>query len=223
MSDRAPLTHSYSSIKMYENCPKRYLHERINKDVVFEGSEATRYGERVHSDLENRLQNAVPLPEESKKHEELCVSLIELTKDAELIAERPLCLNANHTPPTRRASDAWLRSILDVLIIKDESAIVIDWKTGKRRVDFTQLDIFALQVFKHYPHIKSVKSSLVWLKENKLDCKTYKSNDTNLMWADLLARIEKINQSYITGNFPAKPSGLCPWCPAKNICEYAQI
>ena len=68
MSDRAPLTHSYSSIKMYENCPKRNLHERINKDVVFEGSEATRYGERVHSDLENRLQNAVPLPEESKKH-----------------------------------------------------------------------------------------------------------------------------------------------------------
>ena len=223
MSDRAPLTHSYSSIKMYENCPKRYLHERINKDVVFEGSEATRYGERVHSDLENRLKNAVPLPEESKKHEELCVSLIELTKDAELLAERPLCLNANLTPTTWRASDAWLRSILDVLIIKDESAIVIDWKTGKRRVDFTQLDIFALQVFKHYPHIKSVKSSLVWLKENKLDCKTYKSNDTNLMWADLLARIEKINQSYITGNFPAKPSGLCPWCPAKNICEYAQI
>ena len=201
MSDRAPLTHSYSSIKMYENCPKRYLHERINKDVVFEGSEATRYGERVHSDLENRLQNAVPLPEESKKHEELCVSLIELTKDAELLAERPLCLNANLTPTTWRASDAWLRSILDVLIIKDESAIVI----------------------KHYPHIKTVKSSLVWLKENKLDCKTYKSNDTNLMWADLLARIEKINQSYITGNFPAKPSGLCPWCPAKNICEYAQI
>ena len=223
MSDRAPLTHSYSSIKMYENCPKRYLHERINKDVVFEGSEATRYGERVHSDLENRLQNAVPLPEESKKHEELCVSLIELTKDAELLAERPLCLNAILTPTTWRASDAWLRSILDVLIIKDESAIVIDWQTGKRRVAFTQLDIFALQVFKHYPHIKSVKSSLVWLKENKLDCKTYKSNDTNLMWADLLARIEKINQSYITGNFPAKPSGLCPWCPAKNICEYAQI
>ena len=35
------LTHSYSSIKMFEQCPKRYLHQRINKDVEDKGSEAT--------------------------------------------------------------------------------------------------------------------------------------------------------------------------------------
>ena len=86
-----------------------------------------------------------------------------------------------------------------------------------------QLQLFALQVFKHYPNIKKVKSTFVWLKEGKTDTEVYTSSNTNLMWADLLSRIEKINQSYIKGNFPARPSGLCPWCPAKNICQYAKI
>ena len=57
------LTHSYSSIKMYENCPKRYMHQRVNKEVTDTGSEATKFGERVHSDLENRLLHWVLLIE----------------------------------------------------------------------------------------------------------------------------------------------------------------
>jgi hypothetical protein len=222
--DGSKLTHSYSSIKMYENCPKRYLHERINKEVKFEGNEVTRYGERVHSDLENRLLNGTPLPKETMIHEEVCARIEELTKKpTKLYLEQGLCLNANLTPTGWYDNDAWLRSILDLLIVKENSAIVIDWKTGKRRLDFTQLQLFALQVFKHYPHIKKVKASFVWLKEGAIDSETYNHSDTNLLWADILARIERINQSYITGNFPAKPSGLCPWCPAKNICEYAQL
>jgi len=217
------LTHSYSSIKMYENCPKRYMHQRVNKEVTDTGSEATKFGERVHSDLENRLLHGTALPQESSKHEQVCTTLQELTKDATLLAEQQLCLNENLTPTGWWDEDAWLRSILDVLIIKDSTAIVIDWKTGKRRPDFMQLQLFALQVFKHYPEVEKVKSSLVWLKEGKTDTETYTSNHTSLMWADLLARIERINQSYKTGNFPARPSGLCPWCPAKNICEYAKL
>ena len=47
------LSHSYSSIKMYENCPKRYEYQRVTKEVVDTGSEATKFGERVHADLEN--------------------------------------------------------------------------------------------------------------------------------------------------------------------------
>jgi hypothetical protein len=217
------LTHSYSSIKMYENCPKRYEYQRITKEVVDTGSEATKFGERVHADLENRLLRGYPLPQESSKHEQVCTTLQELTQHATLLAEQQLCLNENLTPTGWWDKDAWLRSILDVLIIKKDTAIVIDWKTGKRRPDFMQLELFALQVFKHYPNIKKVKSTFVWLKEGKTDTETYTSNRTSLMWADLLARIERINQSYKTGNFPARPSGLCPWCPAKNICEYAKI
>ena len=217
------LTHSYSSIKMYENCPKRYEYQRITKEVVDTGSEATKFGERIHKDLENRLLHGAALPQESSKHEQVCETLQELTQNATLLAEQQLCLNENLTPTGWWDKDAWLRSILDVLIIRGDTAIVIVWKTGKRRPDFMQLQLFALQVFKHYREINKVKSTFVWLKEGKTDTETYTVDNTSLMWADLLARIERINQSYKTGNFPARPSGLCPWCPAKNICEYAKI
>lgn len=217
------LTHSYSSIKMYENCPRRYLYQRINKEVVDTGSDATMYGQRIHKDLENRLLHGHPLPQETSKHEQVCQTLQQLTQQATLLAEQQLCLNENLTPTGWWDKDAWLRSILDVLIIKKDKAIVIDWKTGKRRPDFMQLELFALQVFKHYPNIKKVKSTFVWLKENKTDTETYTTKDTSVMWQNILNRIERINQSYKTNNFPARPSGLCRWCPAQHICEYAQI
>ena len=217
------LTHSYSSIKMYEQCPKRYLHERINKDVVNKGSEATIYGERIHKQLEERLQNGTQLPKESLKHEQVCTTIESLTKKADLYLEEKLCLNANLTPTGWYESDAWLRSILDVLIIKDNKAIVMDWKTGKRNPDFTQLELFSLQVFVHYPNIQEVRTSFVWLKDGKTDSETFKRTDTKLMWADLLSRIDRIKQSYQKNNFPARPSGLCRYCPANKICEYARI
>ena len=217
------LTHSFSSIKMYENCPKRYYHQRITKEVKDTGSDATRYGERVHEDLEHRLIKAKPLPKETESYEALCKSIENMVGEGELYAEKQLCLNENLTPTGWWADDAWLRSILDVLIIVDDKAIVMDWKTGKRRPDFTQLQMFALQVFKHFPHVKKVQSTFVWLKDMSLDSETFKESQTNLLWADLLARIGRIQESEAHDNWPARPSGLCNWCPAKNICEFAKI
>lgn len=217
------LTHSYSSIKMYENCPKRYYHQRIMKEIKDEGSEATRYGERIHSDLEHRLVNNKPLSDETKQYEVLCEAIERMASGGELHAERQLCLNENLTPTSWWGDDAWLRSILDVLILHDDTAVVMDWKTGKRRPDFTQLQLFALQVFKHFPEIKSVKSCFVWLKDLSMDAEVFTVDKTNLMWADMLARIERINQSVETENWPARPSGLCRFCPAQNMCEYAKI
>jgi len=223
MQQDIKLAHSYSSIKMFENCPKRYYHQRITKEVTDTGSDATRHGERIHADLEHRLINQKPLTYDTEQYEVLCQTIEVLATGGELHAERQLCLNENLTPTSWYAKDAWLRSILDVLILKDNEAIVMDWKTGKRRPDFTQLQLFALQVFKHFPEIKSVKSSFVWLRDMEMDTELFTVDKTNLMWADMLSRIERIQQSLDNDNWPAKPSGLCNWCPAKNICEYAKI
>ena len=223
MQQDIKLAHSYSSIKMFENCPKRYYHQRITKEVTDTGSDATRHGERIHADLEHRLINQKPLTYDTEQYEVLCQTIEVLATGGELHAERQLCLNENLTPTSWYAKDAWLRSILDVLILKDDEAIVMDWKTGKRRPDFTQLQLFALQVFKHFPEIKSVKSCFVWLKDMSMDAEVFTVDKTNLMWADMLARIERIHQSVEHENWPAKPSGLCRFCPAQNLCEYAKI
>ncbi len=217
------IAHSFSAIKMYENCPKRYYHQRVTKEVQDTGGEASRYGERIHEFLEQRLVNDTALPPEAEKYEVLCQTIEKMARGGELHAERQLTLTENLTPTSWFANDAWFRSILDVLIIKEDTAIVIDWKTGKRRPDFTQLEMFALQVWKHFPEIVRIKTTFVWLKEMKMDTEEYSREQSDEMWQNLLGRINRIYESVEHENWPAKPSGLCRFCPAQSLCEYAQI
>jgi len=217
------LSHSFSAIKLYENCPKRYYHQRVTKEVQDMGGEASKYGERIHEFLEYRLTDDTPLPAEAEKYEVLCDTIQKSAKGGELHAELKLTLTENLTPTDWYAPDAWLRSILDVLVIKDDKAVVMDWKTGKRRPDFTQLQMFALQVWKHYPQVDEIKTSFIWLKDLSMDSETFKREQSNAMWADLISRIRRIYASQESDNWPAKPSGLCRYCPAKHMCDYANI
>lgn len=215
------LQHSYSSIKLYENCPTRYYRQRVLKDVVDEGGEASKYGERIHKMLEDRVRDKTPLPVEAAPYEGLCRSLERAAVGGELHVEKELVLTESLTPTGWWDADAWLRSKLDVLVIRDDTAVVMDWKTGKRNPDFFQMGVFAAQVFKHYPQVEVVKTSLVWLRLFEMDTETYSREQSNEIWADILGRIRRIYQSAETENWPAKPSGLCRYCPARHDCAYA--
>lgn len=217
------LSHSYSSIKLYENCPLRYFRQRIVKDVVDEGGEASKYGERVHAFLETRLKENTLLPQEVAHYESLCSAVERIAHNGELFVEKELVLTDNLTPTTWWEPDAWLRSKLDILVISGDMANVMDWKTGKRNADQFQMQLFAAQVFKHYPEVTRVKTSLVWLKDMAMDTETYYRSGVNTIWAEVMKRIQRINDSLEHDNWPAKPSGLCRYCPARHNCDYARV
>lgn len=217
------LSHSYSSIKLYENCPFRYFRQRIVKDVVDEGGEASKYGERIHQYLELRLKQDGLLPQEVAHYEPLCASVERIAKGGELHIEKELVLNDNLTPTGWWDADAWLRSKLDILVINGEEAVVMDWKTGKRNPDFFQMQIFAAQVFKHYPDVVRVKTSLVWLKTMEMDTEIYNREQVNDVWAEIMKRIQRIHKSLEFDNWPMRPSGLCRFCPARHDCPSARV
>lgn len=217
------LAHSFSALKMYENCPKRYYHQRITKEVKDSPGTATVYGERVHKQLEDYLKDPeVGLPVETAALAPLCNTFTTAAIGGVLLVEQEYTLNADLQPTGWWDADAWLRFKLDVLIIRDNNtAIVADWKTGKRRPDFDQLEMFALAVFSFWPAITKVKSMFVWTAENALDHETYRREHKDAMWARLLTRIERVEKSVESSNWPAKPSGLCRFCPCNSFCEYA--
>ena len=216
------LSHSYSSIKLFENCPLRYYRQRITKDVVDEGGEASKHGERIHAFLENRLKGS-GLDAEIAQYEPLCLSVEKLARQGELYIEQELVLTDNLTATGWWDADAWLRSKLDVLVIVGGEAVVMDWKTGKRNADQFQMQLFAAQVFKHYPDVQRVKTSLVWLKTMEMDTNTYKRSGVNAIWAEVMKRIQRIHSSLEHDNWPAKPSGLCRYCPCRHDCDYARV
>jgi len=217
------LTHSYSAIKLYENCPYRYYRQRVAKDIVDEGGEASRYGERIHKYLEDRLRDAAELPQEAARYEVLCQSVERAAAGGQLLIENELCLNEQLQPTGWWDADAWLRSKLDILVVKGNNATVMDWKTGKRRPDFFQMQIFAVQVFKHFPEVKAVGTSLVWLKDMALDSETYLREDMNNVWAEIMGKVRRIYQSLEHDNWPARPSGLCRYCPVRHDCDSARL
>ena len=59
-------TWSYSSLKTFEQCPKKYFHLKVIKDVKDEGSEATVYGQEVHTAAEEYIRDGVPVPAKFK-------------------------------------------------------------------------------------------------------------------------------------------------------------
>ena len=217
------LAHSYSAIKLYENCPYRYYRQRIVKDVVDEGGEASKHGERIHSYLEYRLKDNAELPQEIKHYEPLCQSVEKIARNGELHIEKELVLTENLTPTGWWDADAWLRSKLDILVINDTDAEVMDWKTGKRNPDFFQMQMFAVQVFKHFPDVVNVRTSLVWLKDMSMDSEKYNRLQANELWQEILKRINRIYKSVEHDNWPYRPSGLCRFCPVRHDCPSAKI
>lgn len=216
------MKHSYSSIKLFENCPLRFYRQRVIKDVIDEGGEASKHGERIHSYLENRLKGA-DLPDEVAKYEPLCVSIEKLAKNGELYIEKELALTSDLMPTGWWDSNAWLRSKLDILVVVDNRAIVMDWKTGKRKPDFFQMQIFAAQVLKHYPEVDQVETALVWLKTMEMDREKYRRENINKVWTEIMKRIQRIHDAYTHDVWPARPSGLCRFCPCRHDCDFAQL
>lgn len=217
------LAHSYSSIKMFENCPKNYFHQRIEKSVRDPGNAVTAYGERVHKSLELRIKDGEPLDRESKAYEPLAAAIEKATLGFDdLTTEEEMTLNEKLEPTGWWDSDAWLRSKIDVLARRGPKAYMFDWKTGKRRPDFDQLEMFAVQVFKHYPQVEQIKTTFVWLKEGKTDSETFTRAQEPAIWEKILGKITRIEGALEHDNWPAKPSGLCNWCPCKSFCEYAK-
>lgn len=217
-----PLAHSYSSIKMFENCPLRYYEQRIAKSVKDEGHEANIHGDRVHKALEAKLKQEGELPEDMAPYKPLVDTVARAVGNGLLEIEKEMTITRNMVACGWWDEGAWLRSKLDVFITKGADAFIFDWKTGKRRVDPFQLKLFAAQVFLNYPEIKTVKTALIWLKTSEIDSETYQRDEAKLLWQEVLTRIHRIERAQKYNNWPAKPSGLCPYCPLFKTCTYAR-
>lgn len=217
------LSHSYSALKLYANCPRRYWYQRVDKSVSDPGSEASLHGERVHKSIELYLRDGEELPEYLSALRPTLDTLI-AAEYVKLTAEEEIVFTRDFKPTGWWDSDAWFRAKLDVLLVSDTTghALVLDWKTGKRRPDFMQLDMFALVTMLKYPAVQTVNSAFVWTRDMACDSRTYTRAHQQTLVEDLLAQTHRVERSLADNAWPAKPGPLCRYCPAKSVCEFAQ-
>ena len=202
---------SYSGIKLFEQCPKKYYHLRVAKDCKEPESEAMLYGTRFHEAAEFYVKEDRPLPEAFKFAKGALDSLKKIPGDK--YCEYEMGLTENLDPCGFRDPKVWFRGIADLLIIDTAKgeARVLDYKTGKsaKYADTGQLELMALAVFKHFPDVKRVKAGLLFVIANAFPKANYTIEQAPVMWQRWLRDHDRLKGAYRTNTWNPRPSGLC--------------
>lgn len=203
---------SFSVLSVFETCRKKYYHLKVLKDAKDGDSEAAREGKEVHVAMHKRVLQGVALPVPLRQHEKIAARFA--NAKGQKFGEMKMCLNNNFEPVDWFAKDAWVRAIVDLLIVNGDTATIIDWKTGKIKLDWTQLRLAAAVLARLMPEINNFKLVFVWLRDSKISTESItRSELKSVVWMDLLPRVKEIEIAKQTTDFPASESGLCGWCP----------
>ncbi len=218
MSNATPW--SYSSLTAYETCPRRYYLTRVARVVKEKQTEATIHGNEVHKALENYVGGAGPLPPKYEQYKPIADKL--RAAPGTKLVEYKFGLTQKLTPTGFFDSNVWMRGVFDVVIVRPSEVIVLDYKTGKRKVDHDQLRLFAGAAMSTWKTAERVKTGYVWLQTGQLDQETFTPDDRQPIFQDFAIRVQRIEESAKSDNWPPKPSGLCKnWCPVgRSHCEY---
>jgi len=152
---------SFSSLKTFTTCPKKFYHAKVAKDVKEPEGEAALYGKEVHSVAEFYVRDGKPIPAKFDFIKPALDSLIKIPGDKH--CEFKVALTESLEPCDFFDKECWFRGVADLLIINEEKgeARVIDYKLGKSRyADLGQLELMALAVFKIFPKITVARANL---------------------------------------------------------------
>lgn len=210
------MAYSYSAIKEYKNCPRKYYETRILKKWKQAKTPQILYGEEVHKALEDSVKDGKPLgPHERFQGISDAIVAVPGTK----ITEFRMAVDNDLQPCDFFDSDVYMRGVADVLAISEneETIHVADYKTGKANYpDVSQLELMALMGFQHYPKAKVAKGALLFIVHDKVVTAEYKKSDAKKLWAGWINDTQNIELATERGVFNENPSGLCGWCPVKT-------
>ena len=213
---------SHTALTSFETCGRRHYLTRVTKSVIEPPSEHLTWGRQAHEALEKRLAGKAALPPALAYLEPLVVLLT--SKHGRRLIEEKLAVDQSFRPVGWRDKSAWCRGVVDTAIVGVEQAVIVDWKTGNRKPDQDQLKLFAALMFAHYPFLKSVHTTFVWLKEKKLDKEVFTHEQVQSLWNEFLPRVQRLELAHKNNTWHPKPSGLCQrWCPVtKQHCEFGK-
>ena len=212
-------TWSYSALKNFETCPRRYNEYNVAKTVHEPESEPIKQGHAVHAAFKNRVASGTPLPLGMGMHEPILAKLAEAP--GEIHTEQKLGLSSSFAPTSFMGKGVWFRIVLDYANIREDgTATVIDYKTGRPGEDLTQLELSAAALFAHDKHIQRVKAALLFVGHEQIEQAEYVRAQTTEIWSGILPRVKKVIEARQRQEYPPKPGGLCKrWC-AVTSCPF---
>ena len=208
-----PLTAwSYSRWHTFETCPFKFLGE------VIEGhrepqSEAQIRGDRMHKEIEAYImqppEGQLPVPLSVITHfDDLVRGVRALPRK---MAEFQISFTKTWNSTGWMSANVWMRNKLDVFALyADDTAEVIDWKSGKQYDEHKdQLETYGLVALMWKRTISYVRTRMAYLDTGEETVYEFTRDDLDALkakWTD------RANQMLGATEFPARPNSLCRFC-----------
>ena len=128
---------SFSSLKTFQQCPRKYYHTRVLRDVEQSDTAATLYGKEMHTVAEEYIKNGTPIPPKFSYVQKQLDTLNAI--EGEKHCEVKLGLTKNLESCEFDAPNVWWHGIADLVVINQEKQIAhsIDYKTSKSCLLYT--------------------------------------------------------------------------------------
>jgi hypothetical protein len=206
-------TWSYSSLDLFKQCPHKYYRLKVKKDVVEPQTEHLRYGLAVHKAAEEFIRDGKPIPPQYAYMTEALEALRSI--EGEALCEYRLGLTRDLQACKFFDKQVWWRGIADLIIMKDDQAYVVDYKTGKSAAyaDTKQLEILSLAIFKHFPKVKKVKAGLLFVVANDFVKAKYDADQSHTYWLKWIEDTNRLEKAIELGVWNPRPNFTC-----KNFC-----
>jgi len=205
---------------LLQQCPRKYYHLRVLKDIKEPETTAILYGKEVHLALEEYIRDGKPVPAQFKEFTEIADMLKAMPGDK--LCEYKMGLTKDIQACGFFDENVWFRGVADLLIINGDTARVIDYKTGKSSefADKKQLELMSLAVFKHFPKVRTVKAGLIFLVANDFVKADFDKKDAPLTWLKWIQETDRLEEAHEVNVWNPKPNFTCrKYCLVKD-CEH---
>jgi hypothetical protein len=220
MDDKQPVeyTWSYSAMDTFKQCPQKYYRLNVKKDIARPAtSEAQMYGLRVHKAAEDYFRSDTPVPEEFAFMRRPLETL--RAKEGEKLCEYKMGLTRGLQPCGFFDKNVWWRGVADLIVLQDDRAWVVDYKTGKsaKFADTKQLELMALGVFAHFPTVRKVKGGLLFVVAHDFVKADFTRHEESVYWRPWLDDTQRLEKSLELDVWNPRPNFTCSkWCPVTD-------
>lgn len=215
---------SPSSLQKFETCPAQYHAQYIARSLPREPeSPWIKEGNKFHKAMEDAVELGKPLPPEYAFMEEFLGVIIEAKEAGHPVyVEQDVAITPEGFPTRFFDRDSYMRCKIDVLILipNTKTAVVIDYKTGKRVGDSTIQEVLNYYCARSAFGVDRVITAFAYVKLEEVVTGEYRSDviSPNERYVDRIIR--EFFDAHYSNQFPAKTSGLCKaWCSHMQ-CPY---
>lgn len=198
---------SFSSLKDFINCPKQYYHTKVAKDYVKKQTQQMLYGTEVHKACEDYVRDGAPLVKNYERFKPQLDALLGISGTRH--CEHEMALTREREPCAFDSETRWVRGVVDLLIVDDKDAYIVDYKTGSNKYpDPKQLKLMALMTYEHFPEVQSIKAGLLFVLHNTFITEEYERKDRFKLWITFY-RILNALRLHITTTCGSLKQGRC--------------